>query len=216
MTAEAIPDTSGLHTALLCDVLDGMGYLETYCGPNVRPLEKGMTLSGKAFTLRTEPVDRQPDRPYETLLQAFENMSEGDVIVIASNGELRSGLWGELLSIAARARGAVGAVTDGLVRDVEQIAQLQFPVFAFGASPLDSNGRQEVVEFGKPIQIGETTVRPGDTVLGDAMGVIAIPAEATGQAIRLAREKSSGETTVRAELAAGADINEVFARHGIL
>lgn len=205
-----------VNTALLCDVLDGLGYRETSCGPLVRPLMPGARTVGRAFTLRTEAVDQRPEPPYEQLLGAYQQIRPNDVIVIASGGELRSGLWGELLSIAARARGAVGAVSDGLVRDVVQITELGFPVFAAGNSPLDSDGRQEVVEVGSPVTIGDVTVHPGDLVMGDAMGVVAVPAAVAEEAVGLAAAKGAAESTVRDELAAGADIGEVFARHGIL
>ncbi len=205
-----------LHTALLCDVLDGMGHHHTFCGPQVRPLQHGMRLAGRAFTLRTEPVDRRAEQPYEQLLRAFTAMQPGDVVVVAAGGELRSGLWGELLSIAAQARGVVGVLTDGLVRDVEEIAALDFPVFAAGPSPLDSDGRQEVVEHGVAITVGEARIEPGDLVMADAMGAIAIPGAASEEAVRRASEKAAGESTVRAELAAGHAVDEVFARHGIL
>ncbi len=216
MKAELPEGIDSVTTALLCDVLDGMDHREVFCGPAVAPLASGMRVAGRAFTLRTEPVDARPAEPYAELLAAYPRMQPGDVVVIASGGELRSGLWGELLTIAARARGAVGAVTDGLVRDVDQILELAFPVFAAGPSPLDSDGRQEVVEVGAPVQLGDTTIRPGDLVVGDTMGVIAVPAEDATEAVRLAAEKGAAESTVRDELAAGQDIGRVFARHGIL
>lgn len=210
------PGLEMITTALLCDVLDRLGHRDVFCGPAVRPLAPGMRVVGRAFTLRTEPVDARPAEPYAELLGAYPKLGPDDVVVIASGGELRSGLWGELLSIAARARGAVGAVTDGLVRDVDQIIELGFPTFAAGASPLDSDGRQEVVEVGVPVEVGDTTVTPGDLIIADAMGVIAVPASAADEAVELAVEKAEGESTVREELAAGTDIGEVFDRHGIL
>jgi 4-hydroxy-4-methyl-2-oxoglutarate aldolase len=214
-TSGAVP-FDRLHTALLCDVLDRLGHTESFVGPHVRPIAPGMRVAGRAFTLRAEPVDRRPERPYAQLLAAFGHLQAGDVVVVAAGGQLHCGLWGELLSIAAQARGAVGAITDGLVRDVEQIAEIGFPVFAAGASPLDSDGRQEVVEFGGPVSLGGTTVRPGDLVVADAMGAITVPAQLADEAVGLALDKASGESTVRDELAAGAEIGAVFARHGIL
>lgn len=216
MTTPLPPGLGSVTTALLCDVLDRLGHPEVFCGPSVRPLAAGMRVAGRAFTLRTEPVEERPEEPYARLLAAYGELRPDDVVVIASGGELRSGLWGELLSVAARARGANGAVTDGLVRDVDQIVELDFPTFAAGASPLDSDGRQEVVETGVPVTVGATVVHPGDLVVGDAMGVIAVSAAVADEAVEKAVEKAAGESTVREELAAGADIGEVFDRHGIL
>lgn len=207
---------SKLHTALLCDVLDGMDHRETFFGPAVRRLAPGMRVAGRAFTLRAEPVSERPQRPYRVLLEAYSRMRPGDVVVLSCRRTGAAGLWGELLSVAACQRGVTGMVTDGLVRDVEQIAELGFPVFATGASPLDSDGRQEVVAAGEAITLGEATVHPGDLVVGDAMGAIAVPAGAVEDVVRGAEEKVANEHTVRAELEAGEDIAVVFERHEIL
>jgi regulator of RNase E activity RraA len=205
-----------LHTALLCDILDQLGQEPVFLGPQVQALQSGMRIAGRALTLRSAVTDQHRDQPYEELLGAYRRVRPGDVFVIAADGVGDSGLWGELLSIAARARGAGGAVIDGLCRDVEEIEALGFPVFARGPSPLDSAGRQEVVEVGAPVTVNGGVVHSGDYLLGDRMGVVAIPAGVVEDVIAHAEEKDRGESVVRAELERGEDIGEVFDRHGIL
>jgi nucleoid DNA-binding protein len=85
--------------------------------------------------------------------------------------------WGELLSTAARARGAEGCVTDGLVRDVARIRAMRFPVFHGGIGPLDTKGRAEMQEKDVPIEIAGVRVSPGDWVMGDVDGVVFVPAD---------------------------------------
>jgi regulator of RNase E activity RraA len=165
--------------------------------------------------MRCEPVDRLPAQPYQQLLAAFREIEKGDVIVLQCGDQI-SAMWGELLSTAAMAKGAVGAVMDGATRDVEQIIEIGFPVFSAGFSPLDSAGRQEVIEFGREVECGRARVRPGDWIVGDFMGVIVIPVELVEQVVSLALEKDARESTVRDELLRGDEIGEVFARHGIL
>ena len=100
---------------------------------------------------------RRPSRVdgerYVGLLAALDAVGRGDVVVVASGPSDAAAVWGELLSNACLARGAVGTVTDGLIRDSAQIAELGYPVFARGTSPLDIHGRLEVVAHG-----GEVTV----------------------------------------------------------
>lgn len=206
----------GLHTALIADVLDELGHRHGWLGPEVAALGPGRRIAGTAFTMRCEPVDELPAQRYVQLLAAYPRLSQGDVIVIATDRDRGSGIWGELLSVAARARGAVGAVTDGLVRDVEQIGALGFPVFGGGASPLDSAGRQEVVEVQAPVRIGDCQIAPGDLVIGDAMGVVAIPQAMVADVLQLARQRAGSEGSVREALEAGRDIGEVFDEVGIL
>lgn len=217
LEAAALTDRLGrLHTALMCDVLDGMGEPATFLGPHVRPLCGPPQVVGRAATMRTEPVDARVLPPYHQLLQGLAGLTPGDVVVASGAAGSPAGLWGELLSTAARARGATGAVMDALCRDVAEIEGLGFPVFATGASPLDSSGRLEVVETGGELVVAGGVVRPGDYVLGDRMGVVTIPQAVAAEAVRRAEEKARGETAVRAELVRGDDPREVFDRHGVL
>jgi 4-hydroxy-4-methyl-2-oxoglutarate aldolase len=205
----------GLHTALLCDVMDGLGFRDSAFGTSIRPMEPTQKLVGTAFTMRCEAVDRPPEKPYQHLLVAYADLTKGDVIVLHC-GDQVSAMWGELLSTAAVAKGAVGAVMDGATRDVDQILQMDFPVFSTGFSPLDSAGRQEVVEHGAPVQCGNAHVQAGDWVVGDIMGVVVIPRHLVEQVVTLALAKDARESTVRDELLRGEEIGDVFARHGIL
>jgi 4-hydroxy-4-methyl-2-oxoglutarate aldolase len=207
---------SRLHTALVSDALDALGHRSGVMDYRVRAVTAPERLVGRAFTLASAPIDEPERVPYEKLIGAYPGIREGDVLVLATNGELRSAIWGELLSVAARARGATGAVTDGLTRDVEGISAMRFPVFARGVSPLDSAGRQAVTSHGKPVVCGGVEVRPGDLILGDAQGVVVIPDELAEDAVALAEGKRDGEDVVRDELEQGREIGEVFARHGIL
>ena len=205
-----------LHTALVSDVLDALGHRAGVMDFRIRALGRARQVVGRAFTLASVPIEEPERVPYEKLLAAYRHMSPGDVVVLATKGEVRSGVWGELLSTAARARGAVGAVTDGLTRDLEQIDLMDFAVFAQGTSPTDSAGRQAVQAFAERVVCGGVEVQPGDVVFGDAAGVVVIPAALADEAVQLAEEKHRGENVVRAELERGDDPAEVFARYGIL
>src|SRR4029077_11148475 len=113
----------------------------------------------------------EPERPYAIELACVDALKSGDVLVATTNGDQSSALWGELLSTAARAHGAVGAVIDGRTRDAAKIIAMDFPVFASGFSPLDSKGRLECTSYGASICLGQCQVGPGDWVFGDIDGV---------------------------------------------
>jgi regulator of RNase E activity RraA len=162
------------------------------------------------------PVAEVPARPYAVELECIDGLRPGDVLVATTNGDRGSALWGELLSTAAQAHGAVGAVIDGLTRDAGRILAMDFPVFTAGLTPLDSKGRLDGISHGRPIRVGACVVRPGDWVLGDSDGVVVVPAELADQAFPRALEKVTGENRVREELARGRSVREVFAEHGIL
>jgi regulator of RNase E activity RraA len=210
------PHQELLSSAVIADVLDSLGHRASVLPPSVRPLQPHWKVFGRAATLEFHTVTVIPERPYFVELECIDALRSGDVLVATTGGDYRSALWGELLSTAARARGARGAVIDGLTRDVAKIVAMDFPVFAAGVSPLDSKGRLDGLRHGHPLQVGACLVRPGDWVVGDVDGVVVVPAALADQALPLALEKVTGENRVRAELAQGRSVREVFHEYGIL
>jgi regulator of RNase E activity RraA len=210
------PHQNILFSAVLADVLDALGHRTSTLPIDIRPLNAGWKIFGRAVTLNAIPVHAEPEKPYGVELACIDSLRAGDVLIVTTNGERSSALWGELLSTSARAHGAVGAIIDGLTRDAAKILTMDFPVFAAGFCPLDSKGRLDGVSFGEPIRIGECSVRPGDYVFGDIDGVVVIPTGLAEQAFAGAMEKVSGENRVRTELAKGRSAREVFEEFGIL
>ena len=207
-----------LYSGVISDVLDGLGHMHHAMAPNVRPLDESLVLFGRARTGLYMPVYHvEPGiNPYEWEIALVDDLKPDDVAVLACPPGNRIGPWGELLSTAARARGAAGAVTDGLARDVKLIREMRFPVFCGGIGPLDSKGRGMVMKIDVPVDCGGVAVSPGDWIFADIDGVCVIPAALVEKTVTLALEKVSQETTVREELARGDLLKTVFARHGIL
>ena len=124
--------------------------------------------------------------------------------------------WGELLSTAARARGAAGRLTDGLVRDIRAIRRMGFSVCHGGIGPLYLRGRGKIADIDIPIECAGVRVETGDLVVGDADGVIVVPRAIESEALSRALAKVEGENATRLELERGDKLRDVFARHGIL
>ncbi len=219
-----MPDPAGnetryrdlLTSAVLADVLDALGHRTSCLPPAVRPLRPEWKVFGRAATLAAVTVAVEPERPYAVELECIDVLRPGEVLVATTHGDYGSALWGELLSTAARAHGAVGAVIDGMTRDAAKILAMDWPVFAVGYNPLDSKGRLDGIRTGQAIRIGDCTVQPGDWVLGDIDGVVVVPQALAEPAFAGALEKVTGENRVRAELATGRSVREVFDQYGIL
>lgn len=208
--------TEWLYSAVVADVLDSLGRADFALPIHLRPLRNDWKLFGRAATLSAVSVAEVPASPYAAELAFVDSLRQGDVLVATTNGDCSCALWGELLSTASRARGAVGAVIDGLTRDAAKIMDMNFPVFAAGFSPLDSKGRIDGVSHGRPIRVGTCVVRPGDLILGDIDGLVTIPQEVAEETLSRALAKATGENKVREELARGRSVVEVFAEYGIL
>jgi len=207
---------SNLYTAVIADSLDELGYRQQAMRQDLRPLFPNTCFAGWARTIACVDVFHVPEDPYAKEIEAVDSVLAGEVVVVSTAESKRNAPWGELLSTAARARGARGAVIDGMVRDVRKIEALGFPVFASGIKPVDSKGRGIVVDYNVPVDCGGVLVSPGDLVFADYDGVIVIPAEVLPEAIRLAADKVARENHTRDELMRGAYLRDVYEKYGVL
>ncbi|MGO8800826.1 MAG: RraA family protein [Roseiarcus sp.] len=208
-----------VYTAVLSDVLDEMGYPNQALRPFVRPLDESLSFVGRARTgLYANAYSvRDGENPYELEIRLLDDLKAGDVAVIGCDGPTdRMAPWGELLTTAAMARGAVGCVTDGLVRDVRHIRAMKFPVFHGGIGPLDSKGRCRMIEMDRPIVCAGVRVCLGDTVFGDVDGVVVIPQAIADEVFARSIDKAARENHTREELRAGRLLSEVYEKYGVL
>ena len=207
-----------LFTAVLSDCLDAAGHRNQAMHARIRPLDETLVLCGRARTALYMDVYDAPEgeNPYELEIQLVDDVKADEVPVFACGESGRIAPWGELLSTAARARGAAGVVMDGLTRDVRAIRDMQFPVFAGGIGPLDSKGRGKVMAVDVPVVVAGARVCPGDLVFGDADGVVIVPRAIEEQVVAAALAKVAGENATREALARGEKLADVFKRHGIL
>jgi 4-hydroxy-4-methyl-2-oxoglutarate aldolase len=203
-----------LYPAVVSDVLDRMGYRQQAMAPEIRPLFPEARLCGAAMPVLAVPAYSVPEAdPYKLELEAVDRLGPGDVMVVS---HIEGSFWGELLSTAARARGARGIVVDGYTRDSLSIIQMGFPTFVRGIHIADSLGRLEVAAYGVPVVCGGVRVSPGDLLLADFDGVVVVPGEAAEEAIAKAEEKVSGENLVRQHLQQGMPVSEAFRRFGVI
>ncbi len=205
-----------LYVAVVSDVLDSLGFQEQAMTANLRPLEPHMRVIGRAHTMLTTDVYERPKEPYRLEIESVDTLQPGDVMVACTNGSERTCLWGELLSTAAVARGAVGCVLDGHTRDALRIIDMGFPVFCTGFRPVDSSYRSVVVNYNVPVVVGGVLVHPGDIIFGDFDGIIVIPKAQLEAVVTRAVEKVESENHSRDMLAQGHLLRDVFDKFGVL
>ena len=207
-----------LYTAVLSDVLDELGAPRQAMAPRIRPLDENLVLVGFARTGQFREVSAvvPGENPYELEITIIDDLEPGEVVAFGCDGSQRIAPWGELLTTAARQRGAVGAVTDGFVRDVRGIRNMKFPVFHGGIAPLDSKGRGKVVAIDVPIECAGVRIEPGDLIFGDVDGVVVVPRKIEDKVVARALEKVSSENVTRDELLRGAKLKDVYDRYGVL
>ena len=202
--------------AVVCDALDAEGYPRQSPRVPLKPLTVVGILIGRCKTTLWAEMAHPDPRPYELELAAVDSCAPDDVLICAAGGSMRSGIWGELLSTAARNRGCVGVLADGAVRDLARMKSMRFPVYARAPILYDSRDRQRVIDFDVPVEIDGVAFSPGDLVVADEDGVVVVPRRIETEVVRRAWEKIGAESEVRDAIAAGMLAGEAFRKFGVL
>ena len=161
--AELVERFRGVPTSFIVDAMGGTGALDW----RIRPLV-GRLLVGVALTCDCGPLDNL------AFMAALADCRPGDVLVVATGGHVGAAVTGDLLIGVARNRGAAGFVTDGLVRDLDDLEAIGLPVYAMGVTP-NSPQRRGPGTVGMPIVCGGVAIASGDVVVGDRDGVVVVP-----------------------------------------
>lgn len=202
----------GLYAAVVGDVLDQMGYVNQFLPADVRALNVRMVV-GRAMPVQLADSNRIRGTGFAKLTEALDQLRAGEVYV-ASGGRVPCAAWGELMTAAARNRGAVGAVVNSYHRDTERILAQDWPVFSRGSYAQDAAVRSVVVAYRVRIDIEGVDVSPGDLVVGDRDGVLIVPQGIETEVLERAREKMQAEDRVRAAIETGVSSTEAFNTYG--
>ena len=166
------------------------------CGPQLRPMHREGKLAGPAFTVKTAAGDNL------LVHRALDTARPGDVIVVDAGGFLDNAIIGELMMSRARQRGVAGIVIWGAIRDSAEIGAGSYPVFAAGVTHRGpyKNGPGEI---NVPIVIGGMAVNPGDIIVGDTDGLVAVPQESAERVLASAKSILEKETAAMKQIQAG-------------
>ncbi len=169
--------------------------LDSALDPAIHAIWDGATVCGPAFTVRCTAGDNLP------VHLALAQASSGDVLVVDGGGFI-GGYWGKILTVAAQARGVAGLVIDGGVRDLRDLRELAFPVFARGLG-IRGTIKRDPGALRAPVTVGGVRIEQGDLVLGDADGVVSVPAGKVVKVLAAARAREERERGVIERLRAG-------------
>jgi regulator of RNase E activity RraA len=175
-----------------------------------KPLNPAATkFVGTAFTVRTIPVREdlveataRGERP-NLQGEAVARVSAGDVLVVAMEGETRTAFMGDIMTTHFLTKGVAGVVLDGGVSDAAAISAIPLPVFCCGTAGTPVTSHRLVVELQAAIGCGSVPVFPGDVVMGDANGVVCIPAHLAAEVAKTAADREAFEEWVLAQARTG-------------
>ncbi len=169
--------------------------LDCYLPATLRPVWAGAGMVGTALPVRTAAGDNLP------LHLALEQAAGGEVLVVDA-GAAPHGYWGEVLTVAAQQRGLLGLVIDGGVRDTARLERLGFPAWSSWVA-LRGTRKVDAGTVGDPLTLGVAPVSRGDLVVGDADGVVVVPADRVPDVLTAARERAAKEAGYLDRLRAG-------------
>jgi len=183
---------SAVPTAIISDNMHRL----FAAGAGLRPIHRQGGLCGPALTVRTRPGDNL------MVHKALDLAQPGDVIVVDAGGDTTNAIIGEIMWSYARARGLAGFVIDGSVRDVAALSSGGLPVYARGATHRgpykDGPG-----EIGVAVSVGGMVVAPGDIMVGDQDGVLAVPQAEAQDILALAQAQQAQEAAILRSIADG-------------
>lgn len=214
LSSEAVSRLRKVSTATLTHQLAQRGLRNTFL-TGVTPIRPEFRMVGYAFTLRYLPlredlVDTLYDNTKNVQRIAVEAVNQDDVLVIDARGDVRAATLGNILATRLKVRGAAGLVTDGALRDTPGFKLLDFPAYARAAHAATSFMIHHPIDMNVPIACGGVLVMPGDVMVGDGEGVVAIPAHLAEAVAHDAYEKELQEEFIQQKVAGGAGIVGVY------
>ena len=183
--------------------------------PYMRPIYRDARVAGSAVTVLCGPGDNL------MIHAAIAVVQPGDVLVVATTSESTDGMFGELLAESCRAHGVAGLVIDAGVRDIVEIAALNFPIWSKAVS---AQGTMKTIpgSVNVPVVCAGASVAPGDVIVGDADGVVVVPRETAAVVVAAADQRLQKEARTREQLKAGElgldiyGLREVLAQRGVV
>ena len=171
-TPDWLEQAKTLSTAEISDALDALKLPGSALG--IHPVAGPAKLFGFAFTVRFAPIDRAAPG---TVGDFIDQLQPGAVVVLDNGGRLDCTVWGGILSQLAAHKGLAGTVVHGVCRDTAEADQAGYPLYANGRFMRTGKDRVQVEAYEQPVSLGDVRVCPGDLIVGDADGVVAVPRE---------------------------------------
>jgi 4-hydroxy-4-methyl-2-oxoglutarate aldolase len=186
----------GLAAEGVSTVHEAMGRPQGLLRPEIRPIQRGTRIAGSAVTVLCQSGDNL------MIHAAVECCQPGDVMVVTTFSPSTDGMFGELLGTSLQARGVVGLILDAGIRDVVELNEIGFPVWARAVS---AHGTVKATPGSVNVEVvcAGALIRPGDVIVADDDGVVVVPRTQAAEVLDASQARTAKEAGSRRRLAAG-------------
>jgi 4-hydroxy-4-methyl-2-oxoglutarate aldolase len=190
---------ANIATPIIGDVMGRQNIMDH----RIRPIWTGARCVGTALTIMSYPSDNLMIHLGVSLAE------EGDILVVDAGNYPNAGVWGEILTVNAMQRNIGGIIIDGAVRDIKEIEELGFPMFASG---INARGgyKSNPGTVNMPVSCGGVAVCPGDLIVADENGVAVIPKADIEMVYEMCLTKMKAEQKIMEQLKLGKDTLEIL------
>ncbi len=201
-----------IATSTFANALDDFG-LAGCILPSIKAVATGMRAVGPAVTVLERVAEAGTYKSEDFNVGAIIDAANfGDMIVIAGSGA-RVSTWGGMASFAAKRKGVVGLLADIGVRDLEEMIEFEFPVFARHLTPLTGRTRLKVEQINDPVEVEGVIIEPGDLIVADGTGVVVLPSVRAQEIIVNAERYNADDNSAIMDLDTGLTFSEVMVKY---
>jgi regulator of RNase E activity RraA len=202
-----------IYTGAISDVLREFTLLNQALPIRIKALREYRTIAGFAFTVKSSSSTKiTGEMEYRT--QMLDEMHANAFVIYDTSGDEESTSWGGVMTATAKGKNVKAACIDGGIRDTHQILEADFPVFYKYRSSNGSLGRCLITDYQVPIQIDKCFIKPGDVIMGDADGVLAVPREIAYEVLLRAEEIKENEKKIFGWVKEGQSAQEISDKGG--
>ena len=213
VTDDVLATLRGVSIPTISQILKRHGYGNAFLS-GVAPRTPLQNLVGRAFTARTLPTRKDVAAtqagPASLHRRAFETISPGDVLVIDARGDVGARVTGDILATRLKYRGAEGLVTDGAIGDLAAMQTVGLPVYSRGLTPVPFGELHVMADLNVPISCAGVLVMPGDILVADPEGVMAIPQAIAAEIAEAGVEAERKDAFSRGRVEAGHALAEAY------
>jgi len=204
-----LEEYSKLYTPAISDAIDNLHFRPGFLEMGIKAMWPGARFVGYAATIALKEEKSFDESAVQRMMGMLGKVGRHRAVVMSMSGlNLAAGL-GQITSMICQRLGVTGGVVDGPVRDLAQVHELKFPLFARGTIPSSIRGRMSLGSLMEPISCGGVVVHPGDLVMGDINGVVVVPAARIEDVLAEAKKIISADAFWQKAMEQGRDPAEI-------